>query len=405
MASEKVNIPPTGVTAELYRAAIGPRSQDYYLRHFMKFDAHGKTGATWHWPAYWATLNWLAYRRMWGWALAYVAALLGLALLIFGVGKLVFSYSDATGLLLFLVFLTGAFIWPGLYANAWFYTYCNEKISAALRSTSEIKGACEVLADQASTNTRWYGLALVNVALMALLAGVVTFVMNPDQEGPHMAQTKPSPSLASGPLTMATQPVMASAGAVMPENLPASLATNAPATQLPAPANEPVPQATAPASTQAVAPTAAENPAAKVVLSAEPVRPELPRPVQVAAASTDKPVAAAPGQPAAVVAPSAAQVAPAAPAPAAAPRPAPAVRVRYVWVVQVGAYAQDGNAQQTRARVEELGLETGAEPIMTATGPLIRVRVGPFTRRDEAEKAALRIKALDLPALVLRQRP
>lgn len=403
MASEKVNIPPTGVTAELYRAAIGPRSQDYYLRHFMKFDANGKTSATWHWPAYWSTVNWLIYRKMWGWALAYVAALLGLALLIFGVGKLVFSYSDATGLLLFMVFLTGAFILPGLYANAWFYNYCNEKISAALRNTSEIKDACEALADHASNNKRWFSLALVNVAMMALLGGVVTFVMNPDQEGVQMVQTRESPlPQASGPLTMMTQPVVASASAARPESQPASLTTSAPAALPPATASVTVAQAAAPAPTEAVATKAVETPTAKVALSAEPVRPELPKPVQVAA-STDKPAAVA-AKPAAPAAP-AVQVAQAEPAPDVAARPVPAVRVRYVWVVQVGAYAQEVNAQKTRARVEELGLETGAEPFNTASGQLIRVRVGPFTRRDEAEKAALRIKSLDLPALVLRQRP
>jgi cell division protein FtsN len=405
MASETVHIPASGVTAELYRAAIGPRGQDYYLRHFMRFDANGKTSATWHWPAYWSTVNWLIYRRMWGWALAYVAALLGLALVIFGVGKLLFSYSDATALLLFLVLLTGAFVLPGLYANAWFYTYCNEKISAALRSTSEIKQACEALANQASTNKRWFGLASVNVAMMALLAGVVTFVMNPDQEGAHLARTRETPPQASGPLKMATQTVVAPASVVRPETQTSPMPPNAPAIPSPATSGEAAPQPTAPAKTEAVATKAVESPAAKVALSAEPVRPELPKPVQVAA-STDKPTAAVPGQPAVVATPAVQVVAQAEPAPAVAvARPAPAVRVRYVWVVQIGAYAQEVNAQKTRARVEELGLETGAEPVTTASGQLIRVRVGPFTRRDEAEKAALRIKSLDLPALVLRQRP
>lgn len=404
MASESMEMLPTGVTAELYRAAIGPRSQDYYLRHFMKFDANGKTSATWHWPAYWATVNWLIYRRMWGWALAYVAALLGLALLVFGLGKLVFSYSDTVGLLLFLVFLTGAFILPGLYANAWFYTYCNKKISATLRNTHEIKDACEALAQQAGTSKRWFGLASVNVAMMALLAGVVTFVMKPDQEVQHLAQTRESPQLASGPLTVTNQPVAASASGIRLENQPASLTNNAPAAPPPVPSSEPAPQAAAPVKKEAVAAKAAESQVPKGPLSAEPARTELPRPAPAAAASKTIPAAAVPDPPAMVATP-AVQVAQAQPAPVAAARPAPAVRVRYVWVVQVGAYAEEVNAQNTRARVEELGMETGADPVKTASGELIRVRVGPFTRRDEAEKAALRIKSIDLPALVLRQRP
>jgi cell division protein FtsN len=300
------------------------------------------------------------------------------------------------------MFLTGAFVLPGLYANAWFYTYCSEKISAALRSTAEIKDACEVLTSQASTNKRWFGLASVNVAMMALLAGVVTFVMSPGQEGTQLAQTRESPLMASGPL--ATQPVVASADAVRPQTQPAALSMNAPVATPPAAASEPVPQLTPPDKIAEVATKAAEKPAEKAALSAEPARPELPKPVQVAAASANMPVAPASAQ-ATVVATPAVQVAQAQPAPAVVARPAPAVRLRYVWVVQVGAYAQESNAQATRARVEELGLETGAEPVTTAAGQLIRVRVGPFTRLDEAEKAALRIRSLDLPALVLRQRP
>ena len=165
MESDAVNIPQTGITAELYRAAIGPHGQDYYMRQFAKFDATGKPSISWHWPAYWATLNWLVYRKMWGWALAYAAALLGLALVVFGVGKLLFNYSDTVGLVMFLALLTGAFILPGLYANAWFYTYCNEKISSVLRSTHEIKEACEVLSAQASDNKRWFAQVSINVAM------------------------------------------------------------------------------------------------------------------------------------------------------------------------------------------------------------------------------------------------
>ena len=91
------------------------------------------------------------------------------------------------------------------------------------------------------------------------------------------------------------------------------------------------------------------------------------------------------------------------------PRPATAARKpapqpqRYVWVVQVGAYAQEENARKALSQVQSLGLEAGAETF--GSQPLTRVRVGPFTSQAEADRAALRIKSLDLPALVIRQRP
>ncbi len=94
----------------------------------------------------------------------------------------------------------------------------------------------------------------------------------------------------------------------------------------------------------------------------------------------------------------------AAPAPAAKAS-APAPRVHHVWVVQVGAYAQPDNARNALAQVQSLGLEAGAEVFDSPKGPLTRVRVGPYTRQAEAEQAALRIKSLNLPVLVIRQRP
>ncbi|MDZ4074704.1 MAG: SPOR domain-containing protein, partial [Hylemonella sp.] len=78
---------------------------------------------------------------------------------------------------------------------------------------------------------------------------------------------------------------------------------------------------------------------------------------------------------------------------------------RYVWVIQVGAYAQETNAQKALAQVQGLGLEAGAESFESPKGQLMRVRVGPFMRQAEADQAALRIKTLDLPVLVIRQRP
>ena len=154
MAKEPTHKLASGDTAYLYRATIGSRAQDYYLRLFARFDGEGKAGSSWNWAAYWTTFNWLVYRRMWGWALAYVAALFGSALLIFGVGKLLLNYSDTSALLLFLLLLTVAFVVPGLYANAWFYTHCNEKISAVLRTSPEVKDAATVLSRQAPDQRR-----------------------------------------------------------------------------------------------------------------------------------------------------------------------------------------------------------------------------------------------------------
>jgi DedD protein len=74
-----------------------------------------------------------------------------------------------------------------------------------------------------------------------------------------------------------------------------------------------------------------------------------------------------------------------------------------VWFVQAGAFAQESNAQNVRLKLEGAGLQTMAESSDTKAGKLIRVRVGPFTTKAEAENASLQIKALDLPAVLFRE--
>ncbi|HYD77072.1 SPOR domain-containing protein [Ramlibacter sp.] len=78
---------------------------------------------------------------------------------------------------------------------------------------------------------------------------------------------------------------------------------------------------------------------------------------------------------------------------------APAAEGRFV--VQVGAFADPAKARETRLKVERAGLKTYTHVAETKDGKRTRVRVGPFDSRAEADKAAGRIKALDLPAAIL----
>jgi DedD protein len=75
----------------------------------------------------------------------------------------------------------------------------------------------------------------------------------------------------------------------------------------------------------------------------------------------------------------------------------PAVRM----VVQVGAFADATRAREVRLKLERAGLKTYTHVAETAEGRRIRVRLGPFSSRAEADKAAARVKALDLPAAIL----
>ena len=71
------------------------------------------------------------------------------------------------------------------------------------------------------------------------------------------------------------------------------------------------------------------------------------------------------------------------------------------FIVQVGAYGENKAAQEMRAKVEKLGLKTYAQAVDTADGRRVRVRLGPFASRDEAERAAARLKGAGLPGSIL----
>lgn len=146
------------------------------------------------------------------------------------------------------------------------------------------------------------------------------------------------------------------------------------------------------------------------------------------AAPAEAPAVASAPAPAAPAAPVAAASAPARPASVAAPAEAPrdssrdAQRAQALlegrsgasaaepaasaakpsrFVVQAGAYTDATALREARQKVEKLGLKTYTQVIETDGGARTRVRVGPFDNRDEAEKAAARIKAAGLAANIL----
>jgi DedD protein len=71
------------------------------------------------------------------------------------------------------------------------------------------------------------------------------------------------------------------------------------------------------------------------------------------------------------------------------------------YVVQVGAFADPAKAREARLKLEHAGLKTYTHVAETKEGSRIRVRVGPFSTKAEADKAAQKVKALKLAAAVL----
>lgn len=71
------------------------------------------------------------------------------------------------------------------------------------------------------------------------------------------------------------------------------------------------------------------------------------------------------------------------------------------FVVQVGAFAETDSAREARLKVEKLGLKTYTQVVETKDGKRIRVRVGPYDGRADAEKAAGQIRSAGMTASVL----
>lgn len=162
----------------------------------------------------------------------------------------------------------------------------------------------------------------------------------------------------------------------------------------------------------------ARNSAPPVVTRPAPA----PTPAASAAPTPAPPPAPAPS-PAPAPAPTPAPAPAPAPVPAPVPAPAPATSQRDSTesaraqailqgktppaavaervVVQVGAFADEARARETRQKLERAGLKTYVHVAQTAEGRRVRVRVGPFDSRADAEKAAARVKALGLPAAIL----
>jgi len=156
----------------LYRAAVGPVNSDYYLPVFMRFEAADRATVSWNWAASLYTLNWMAFRQLWGAALVYIGAMLGTAILVFVVGGLLLQLSETVMLSLLLALGVLSFVLPGVYGNALLYTQTRKKMMHALSASPTLAQAAAMLSRQASSRRHFVRLGLVNVFLIGAAVAV-----------------------------------------------------------------------------------------------------------------------------------------------------------------------------------------------------------------------------------------
>ncbi len=63
-----------------------------------------------------------------------------------------------------------------------------------------------------------------------------------------------------------------------------------------------------------------------------------------------------------------------------------------MWVVQLGSFGDQGNAEQLAADLRKQGFAAFLSQLSTSSGPLHRVRIGPQKDRDSAEAMAARLQ-------------
>jgi len=424
--------PEEGVTTALYRAAIGPVSGNYYLPIFTRFEAADHAGISWNTAASLTTLNWLAFRQLWNAALAYVGIMVAVALLVFGIGRLVFQFSDTLMMALGLGFGLAAFVLPGLFGNAVLHTECRKRMSSALTAHTEVADACAQLTREAPTRQRAIWLACANAAFWVAavfsyvqISALSTLAVMPHGalEAGHVSVGKTTdltapPAVPSAPAMVASATTAAaSAPAAAPSAAMATAFTASASTPSASAASAPVAAASTALPASAPAPVASAPMAAASVPAAVSVSAPASTPAAKTSASQATPKASAPAKAErnkketepTVVRAKKAQTPAATEAPKRKASAAAAVTATKtadasdkLYFINVGLFAIPENAASAHAKLLEAQLPSVLKELKSTKGRQIRVRVGPYRSKSDAQAAVEKIKALQLDAVIVQ---
>ena len=352
----KLDSSDTSAMLDLFRAALGPLQTDYYLKTFTRFDANDRGGPSWNWSAALLTLNWMALRQLWGAALAYIGAVLAAAVLIFGIGRLVFQLSGEAQMACLAGTVVLSLAIPGVFGNALLYNACRKRIEAALAANATLADACAMLSRQASGRQRLIGLGIGNAVVLAATAYLALTLT--DLTG-FASRTDAGAAKSLGTITDAStlHPAVFAP--------PRPVATDNPAVAASAPTY-------AASSIPTMAVSAASAPPAT---NAEPPPQQVPE-----KAVQNKRLKAAPAKATKVV------------SNAEAP-----------YLVNVGLFADDNNARNAVAKLNDAGVPVISGVLETSKGKRTRVRAGPFATQAEAQRAADKIVFLGLDAVIVQK--
>ena len=153
---------------DFYEAGIGYTKSYYYLPKFNKYDAGGSK-ASWNWPAFFVTLYWLLYRKMWLYAFLYFFASIP-----FSIIDLFIPDGSLLSTVLWLAYLVGIFIILPIYANSIYHNHVRNKIFRTMNRVNEKEKALKIIEKEGGTSNIVLIIFLLMIfpAILGILAAI-----------------------------------------------------------------------------------------------------------------------------------------------------------------------------------------------------------------------------------------
>lgn len=161
----------------LWRAAIGPKNADHFLPIFAGFAVAGKPSLSWNTPAFFVTYFWLLHRKLWSRVALYFFVPLVISVVV-SVAQAA-GGKDAAGLflLIWLAYLAGMFLVPGLGGNGWLYKKYKALIAEAKAMHKTLDAQVAYVAAKGGTSHA--GLIIGLVFVLIFMTGILAAVALP----------------------------------------------------------------------------------------------------------------------------------------------------------------------------------------------------------------------------------
>ncbi len=364
----------SGLLPQLYASRLNPRSRDFYLAQFKRFDALDRSLPSWNMAAALLTLAWCSLHGLWREAAKYLAAVTATALIWwFGLRP---ALPEAMALGLGIALWLVAVAVPGLLGNGWYWRKIRAQTLQAITDAPNRAAAHAALQAQVGSPRNRTAAMLVLALPVAALAGAGLALLPagnpvPPRSAEPAAIIRPAADSAAAPRPMASPAPAGPAAASQPETRP------------------PEPAPTAEAETDGNAGKAAPPAPAQVQdKTAAQAEPGAKPPAALADKPAAKPAAEPKEQPVTAASQAASKAAP----------QAGSDLVPGKFYLNLGVYSEAANADKVLAQLQKSRLPALTQKMSSNKGEVTRVRSGPFESRKRAEKAARKLQAANIEA-------